>query len=159
MDIKKILTSMREKIDPNFNFVDNTDQKIPFHNLEKRISESKIALISSGGFHLKEDKPFDTEDSKGDPTYRMIPKEAPIESIEISHSHYNHKYVNKDINCGFPIELLKELDQKEAIGSLADKNYSFMGYCLKVEKLKENARELADKLKNEEVEAALIAPA
>ena len=132
MDIKKILTSMREKIDPNFNFVDNTDQKIPFHNLEKRISESKIALISSGGFHLKEDKPFDTEDSKGDPTYRMIPKEAPIESIEISHSHYNHKYVNKDINCGFPIELLKELDQKEAIGSLADKNYSFMGYCLKV---------------------------
>jgi len=159
MDIKKILTSMREKIDPNFNFVDNTDQKIPFHNLEKRISESKIALISSGGFHLKEDKPFDTEDSKGDPTYRMIPKEAPIESIEISHSHYNHKYANKDINCGFPIELLKELDQKEAIGSLADKNYSFMGYCLKVEKLKENARELGDKLKSEEVEAALIAPA
>ena len=159
MDIKKILTSMREKIDPNFNFVDNTDQTIPFHNLEKSISESKIVLISSGGFHLKEDKPFDTEDSKGDPTYRMIPQNTPIESIEISHSHYNHKYVNKDINCGFPIELLKELVQKEEIGSLADKNYSFMGYCLKVEKLKENARELAEKLKNEEVEAALIAPA
>ena len=46
MDIKKILTSMREKIDPNFNFVDNTDQKIPFHNLEKRISEIEDSGIN-----------------------------------------------------------------------------------------------------------------
>lgn len=158
MDIDKTVQFMREKVDPNFNFVDNTEKEVPFTNLDKKIKESKLVLISSGGFHVREDSPFDTEDPFGDPSYRVIPKYTDLDTLEISHAHYDHKYVNKDLNCAFPLELLKELEQKGEIGTLANNSYSFMGYCLKTEKLKDNARKLSDILKNEGVETALIAP-
>lgn len=158
MDINKTVQFMREKVDPDFNFVNKTDKVVPFTKLDKKIKDSKLVLISSGGFHLSEDDPFDTKDSLGDPSYRVIPKKANLDTLEISHDHYDHKYVNQDLNCTFPLELLKELARKEKIGSLADNHYSFMGYCLKTEKLKENARELADLLKKNGVETALIAP-
>jgi glycine/betaine/sarcosine/D-proline reductase family selenoprotein B len=158
MDINKTVQFMRKKVDPDFNFVNNTDKVVPFTKLDKKIKDSKLVLISSGGFHLSEDEPFDTEDSFGDPSYRVIPKNTNLDTLEISHAHYDHKYVNQDLNCAFPLELLKELERKEKIGSLANNHYSFMGYCLKTEKLKENARELADILKKNGVETALIAP-
>lgn len=158
MDLKKIVEFMREEVDPDFDFEDNRNKEVPFNKLDKKINKAKIVLISSGGFHLKKDEPFDTDDPMGDPSYRMIPKDTEPELIKISHTHYDHKYVNKDLNCAFPLQLLKELENKKEIGVLADENYSFMGYCLKIKELKANAVELAKKLKNKDVDAALISP-
>lgn len=158
MDIDKTVQFMRDNVDPNFNFIDNSKIEVPFTELNKKIKDSKLVLISSGGFHLRKDKPFDTEDPFGDPSYRVIPKDTDLNTLDIAHAHYDHKYVNKDLNSAFPLELLKELERKGEIGTLANEHYSFMGYCLKTEKLKENARKLSDILKNNDVEMALIAP-
>ena len=158
MDLNKTRDFMRENVDPEFEFINNKNRKVPFTKLNKKIKDSKIVLISSGGFHLDIDEPFDTEDNMGDASYRMIPKNTKEDSIKISHSHYDHKYVNKDINCAFPLSLLLELEDDNLIGSLADKNYSFMGFCLKIEELKENAAKLAYKLKDNNVDAAIISP-
>ena len=132
MDIDKTVKFMREKVDPEFNFVDNTEKDIPFTKLDKIIKDTKLVLISSGGFHLRGDNPFDTEDPFGDPSYRVIPKNTNLDNLEISHAHYDHKYVNEDLNCAFPLKLLKELENKKKIDTLANNHYSFMGYLLKV---------------------------
>jgi len=158
MDIKKTINFMRENVDPDFDFVDNSNREVPFTKLKKNIKNTKLVLISSGGFHLKDDESFDTEDPYGDPSYRLIPKETNPDLIEISHTHYDHKYVKKDLNCAFPLELLRGLEREDIIGRLAEENYSFMGYCLKTEELKENAQKLARKLFSKNVKAALIAP-
>ncbi|MFO7815512.1 MAG: glycine/sarcosine/betaine reductase selenoprotein B family protein [Halanaerobiales bacterium] len=158
MDIDKTVQFMRENVDPNFDFVDNTKEKIPFISLEKKIRDLKLVLISSGGFHLREDEPFDTEDPYGDPSYRLIPKNTDLDTLEISHIHYDHKYVNEDLNCAFPLELLKGIEENNQIGTLANNHYSFMGYCLKTQKLKDNTRKLSGILKDEGVKTALIAP-
>jgi len=52
---------------------------IPWAPLRKPISESTVALISTGGVHLRSDRPFNVN---GDTTYRIIPKEtAPSEDL------------------------------------------------------------------------------
>lgn len=158
MDLKKIVDFMREEVDPNFDFEDNRDKKVPFTELDKKINKANIVLISSGGFYLKGDEPFDTDDPLGDPSYRMIPKDTSFDLIKIAHTHYDHKYVKKDLNCAYPLQLLKELENNKEIGVLAEENYSFMGYCLKIRDLKNNAVKLSKELKNKDIDAALISP-
>lgn len=159
MDLDKVAEYIQEIGDPDFNFVDYRKEEVPFTRLDKPISETSIALISSGGFHLKEEKGFDIEAPLGDASFRKIPRDATINDLAISHSHYEHSYVKKDLNCAFPLELLADFEKEGEIGSLAETNYSFMGYCLKIDKLiNQSVPKVASLLKEENIDAAILAP-
>ena len=41
----------------------------------KPLSESSLAIISTAGFYLEDDKPFDIDSALGDVSYRIIPSE------------------------------------------------------------------------------------
>ena len=47
--------------------------EIPWTPLRKSLSDSTVVLISTGGVHLRSDRPFNLN---GDPTFRIIPKDA-----------------------------------------------------------------------------------
>lgn len=159
MSLKDVEKYLQTKVDPSFQFVDNRGKAIPFTRLNKSISEAKVAFISSGGFHLKEEPAFDTEDPQGDASFRKIPKDAKLEDLGIAHTHYKHDYVLSDLNCALPLEILQELAEEGVIGQLADTNYSFMGYILKTDELiNETALQVAMLLKEESVEAVILAP-
>ncbi|KXS42554.1 MULTISPECIES: glycine/sarcosine/betaine reductase selenoprotein B family protein [unclassified Candidatus Frackibacter] len=160
MDIKSIEEMLQSNVDPNFKFIDNREKEVPFVKLGKPISEAKVALISSGGLHLKDDPKFDTEDSMGDASYREIPSRVKFKDLEISHGHYDYKYIKEDINTVFPVELLQRLEERGVIGALARRNYSFMGYCLKVDELiNQTGMKIANSLKEDQVDIAILAPA
>lgn len=159
MSLQDVEKYLQTKVDPNFQFVDNRGKDIPFARLTKPISEAKVAFISSGGFHLKEESAFDTEDPLGDVSFRKIPKSAKMEDLSIAHTHYKHEYVLADLNCALPLEILNELEETGIIGQLAETNYSFMGYILKIDELmNETALQAATLLKEENVEAVILAP-
>ena len=159
MDLDKVAEHIQEIGDPDFNFVDYRNTDVPFTKLDKPLSETSVALISSGGFHLEEEKGFDIEAPLGDAGDRKIPRNTTINDLSISHPHYEHSYVKKDLNCAFPLELLADLEKEGEIGSLAETNYSFMGYCLKIEELiNQSALEVASQLKDENIDAAILAP-
>jgi hypothetical protein len=69
------------------------------------ISQNAVwLLITTGGVHLKSQKPFDMKDPKGGSAFREIPAGALPENLIITHNYYDHGDADKDINIVIPIE-------------------------------------------------------
>ena len=102
----------------------------PWTPLAKDLSESKVALISSAGLHLRTDKPFVAHKrAAGDPSYRVIPSSAKASAIIQSHVSigFDRTGVYRDMNIVFPVDRLRELVDRGVIGSVAENYYSFNG--------------------------------
>lgn len=150
---------IRQKWVPDFEYVINSQDDIPWTPMRKRLSDCRVALISTGGFHLKNDPPFDADNPYGDPTYRVIPPAATRDDLGIAHTHYDHKYVNEDLNVAFPLAIFRQLEQEGIIGRLAENNYSFMGYLPVTDRLvNSTAPEVAGRLVADEADAVLLVP-
>lgn len=108
---------------------------IPFTPFSGDLSSSIVCLVSTAGVHLKSDPPFDPE---GDSSYREIPGSALVHELMITHEHYDHSDADRDINCVFPLELLRELTRQRVIAGVSQLHYG-MGYT-------QNFRELRDQV-------------
>jgi D-proline reductase (dithiol) PrdB len=147
---------MVRKLYPSFEFRVFSDT--PFTPLFKNLNECKLALITTGGLHLRTDPPFDFNIKGGDCSYRMLPSNMKQQDIKVSHKWYDHKFINEDINCVFPINRMREYVEENRIGSLSEENYSFMGHIYDTAELIENAKELGKHLKDLGVDAAFLTP-
>ena len=99
---------------------------IPWTEYTGDPSKETIALVTSGGFYLKDSQPtFDTVSIHGDTSYREIPKTVRQEELGIAHKHYDHSLAEEDMNIVFPIDRLNELEKEGVIGKVADIHYSF----------------------------------
>ena len=142
----------------------------PFTRLSKPLSETRFALLTTGGLYLKgRQRPFEVdrearEPDWGDPTYRVIPRGTQPGEIGVAHLHYNPDDIESDFNILLPIQRFLELDAAGEIGSLAPSNYSVMGYqghpgpdwTLWEERY---GPEMLARMKSEGVEAVLLTPA
>ncbi len=134
---------------------------VPFTPLRKPLSECRLALVTTGGVHRRDQPPFDMADPRGDPSYRQIPAETPTAALTITHDYYDHTDAERDLNILFPLELARALTRRGALGSLAS-CYSFMGHIEPphIETLlRQTAPEVATFLKQEQVDAVLLTPA
>ena len=134
----------------------------PWTPLKKPVEESQICLITSGGLHLNTDLPFDMSDPNGDPTFRTIPLESDPNKWQITHNYYDHADAEKDWNLIFPLERLRELRNFGKIGALSSNHYSLMGHITGPHLptlLHQTAKELADRLRDEHTDLALLVPA
>ena len=125
-------------------------------NVEKPLSEKRIAIVTTAGLNYRNDSKFDLIDA----SYRAIPRTIDSSSILMSHSSVNFDRTGfqEDINVVFPIDRFKELEARGVIGSLADINYSFMGGGLLPHVYEPSARELAQLLRADGVDAVFVIP-
>lgn len=125
-------------------------------NVEKPLSEKRIAIVTTAGLNYRNDSKFDLIDA----SYRAIPRTIDSSSILMSHSSVNFDRTGfqEDINVVFPIDRFKELEACGVIGSLADINYSFMGGGLLPHVYEPSARELAQLLRADGVDAVFVIP-
>ncbi len=120
----------------------------------KELKDMKIALATAAGVHLKSDKRFNLA---GDFTFRIIPGEAPTADMMVSHGGYDNADVNKDINCMFPIDRLREIAEEGFIKEVAPAHFGFMGGGGDQQKFtEETGPEIARQLKEEEVDAVVL---
>jgi D-proline reductase (dithiol) PrdB len=117
-----------------------TPRPIPWTPLTKPLSECTVALLSSAGVALKSDTPFDQEGERqnpwwGDPSYRVLPKDATEEQVRLYHLHIDPAYAEQDLDCLFPLQRLQELEDQGRIGRTSPRHYSIMGYILDPEEL------------------------
>ena len=136
---------------------DNT----PWVPFDKPLNESKISLVTTAGVHLVIDKPFDMEDSTGDPTYRVVPTDRSPDGMMITHDYYDHKDADRDINIVFPIDRLKELADEGIIGSVSSRFFGFMGHIEEnhIERfVKDQIPQVAKMMKEDGVDAVLVTP-
>jgi D-proline reductase (dithiol) PrdB len=134
----------------------------PWTSLAKAIAQCRIALVTTAGVHRVEDAPFDMNDKDGDPSYRVIPKEATLDTLRITHDYYDHRDADKDVNIVFPLERLREFAKEAVIGEVAPLHYSFMGHIdgRHVSRLlSDTAPAVARQLQREHVDAVVLTPA
>ncbi len=134
----------------------------PWAPMRRPLAESRVALVTSAGLHLRDDKPFITDlQGGGDSSYRVIPRGTGAADIIQSHVSigFDHTSIYRDINVTFPIDRLEELREQGVVGSLADNSYSFMGALRDPSKVySETGPEVARKMLDEGVEVALLTP-
>lgn len=129
---------------------------LPFASPKKPLSESRLALVTTGGVHLPEDTRFDIDDPAGDPSYREIPSNA--EALTWTHAYYRHDE-SSDLDSVFPLWTLRKLVAEGAVGELNRRHFSFMGAIHDTAPLaKETAPEVARKLAGDGVDVALLTP-
>ena len=128
---------------------------VPWAILTKPPSQCKVAIVTTGGIFLEGQMPY-TE--RGDSTYRQIPRDFVKSDIRIWHPGYDHGPAEQDINCIFPVDRFKELEEEDVIGELAETNYSFMGLIDNpVALMAETAPEAARRLKDAGVDVVFLA--
>ena len=133
----------------------------PFSPLNKPLKRCRLALVTTGGIHARDQKPFDMSHKKGDPSYRELRSDIGVEQLTITHDYYNHADALADPNLVLPIEPLRQLLHQGVIGSIGPRFFSFMGHVTG-EHLKTltdtTAPEVAEALIADEVDAAFLTP-
>jgi D-proline reductase (dithiol) PrdB len=135
--------------------------EVPFARLGKPLRLCRIALVTTGGVHRRDQAPFDMADPCGDPSFRAIPAATSPELLRITHDYYDHADAERDLNILFPLALFRELAARGQIGGLAT-GYGFMGHVEPphvTTLLTITAPQVAGKLKQERVDAVLLTPA
>lgn len=125
-----------------------------FTPVEKPLREMKIALVTAAGVHRKEDERFNFS---GDRSFRIIPGEIPSSQLMVSHGGYDNGDVNRDINCMFPIDRLRELRDEGIFQEVSEIHIGFMGGGGDQEKFQtETGPQIAGLLKNAGTDAAIL---
>lgn len=134
----------------------------PFTPLPRPLRTCRVALITTAGIHLPEQKPFNMTDKNGDPSFREIPSSVRIEDLTITHDYFPKADALADPNLVLPVEPLRQLVQEGVVGSIAPRFLSFMGHILgeHLQTLTQTtAPEAAACLKADAVEAVFLTPA
>ena len=137
------------------------NETTPWVAPSKDLARSKVALVTTAGLHLREDRPFARDAAGGESSYRVIPSSC--NPAEVVQSHFSigfdHTGIYRDLNVTFPMERMRELAERGVIGSLAVNYYSFMGALRDPSRLiAETGPEVGRRLLAEGVEVALLTP-
>jgi len=128
----------------------------PFTPLTKPIAECRVAMMSSGGIMYRDQPRFHREDA----SYRRIPLNARRDELSVWHFGYPTRDAERDVNCVFPLDRMRELAAAGVIGDLADPAFSFMGGIYSARKVRDElAPQIVDELKRAHADAFFLVPA
>ncbi len=135
--------------------------------LEKRLAESRIALLTSAGLYVRARQAafdLDAERSKpdwGDPSWRAIPSTARPGDLGVAHLHISDEDVVADPEIALPGRLLDDLVHEHVVGGAVSSHVAVMGY--QDRRLKDWHRktvpEIVAHLRDEGADGVVLAPA
>jgi hypothetical protein len=134
---------------------------VPHAVLKKPLDQSRIALVTTAGFHLPGQNEFDRSNKMGDSSFREIPNSINTRILVESHRSYSfdHKAVRSDTNLAFPLDRFRELESSRRVGELNHRHFSFMGSIVGPRKLIDvTAPQVARMLAEDRVDAVFLTP-
>ena len=134
---------------------------VPWAPLGKPLRDCRVAIVSSAGFVLPSQEPFDPGVRGGDPSFREIPADTDVSILVEMHrsESFDHADMRDDPNLVLPIDRMRELAERGRIGSVNRRHLSFMGGITEPGRLVEyTAPEAARRLVSDAVDAALLIP-
>ena len=131
----------------------------PLTPMSKPLSACRVAMLTSGGVSRKDTHPFNPQ-ARNDLRLDAVASDTAADFFVISDDYYNHADAERDINCIFPIERMRELAAERVIGEVAPHHYSgFMGRTYnRSAVINEAAPALARHLHDENVDAFVMVP-
>ncbi len=140
---------------PTYKWVCNEDEP-PWTPLKRPLAECRLGLIASGGIYAVGQVAFHFKD---DTSIRAIPTNVDTAGLRTAHFAYDQTDARSDPNVVFPIDTLRSLVGEGAIKELAGHAYTFMGGIYSSRRVRELvAPEIVRRMKEEEVDAALLVP-
>lgn len=121
------------------------------------LNECRVALITTAGFYLPEQKPFESNDC----SFREIPNSIQTQVLSVGHKSeaYDKRGIEIDPNLAFPLDRFRELEVEGKIGSLNRRHFSFMGSITKPDPLiSKTAPEVAGLLRTDDVDVVFLTP-
>jgi len=134
---------------------------VPWTPLLKPLASCRVALVSSAGFVLPGQEPFDEMKRGGDSSFREIPSDVEPGTLVDAHrsESFDHSAMLRDPNLAFPIDRLRELRDSGRIGHVNHRHFSFMGSLTATGRLvAETAPAAAKLLAQDGVDVALLVP-
>jgi D-proline reductase (dithiol) PrdB len=134
---------------------------VPFIRPDLPVSRSRVALVSSAGFILPGQEPFDETVKGGDFTYRVLPSDADPRSLINTHrsESFDPSGIEADPNLGIPLERMRELADDGTIGEFSPRAYSVMGSITAPGRfIRESAPRIAEALRADAADAVLLVP-
>ncbi len=132
----------------------------PWTRPARPLAASRVALVSSGGIVMADQEPFDLAAMAGDPSWRVIPGDAELADVRISHLFYDHAEVRADTEVMLPLATLRRLAAEGRIGSVAPHHVSFSGSIPDLVPLaRHSAPQIAAMMAADEVDLVLLVPA
>lgn len=140
----------------------------PWSPLKKPLSESRLALVSTGGLFVEGDDPLPNEPSQEqaiprideflrmEPTLSEIPLSVDRSRLRVRHPGYDIRGTERDHNVVFPIDRLIEAQREGLVGEIAETAYSFVGATSQLRLKKHAAPAWAEMLKERGIDAALL---
>ena len=104
------------------------NEQLNWTPVAKPLSQSVVSIFTTGGVHLRSDTAFDVDNPHGDCSFREIPTDANTQELTITHTHYNHVDADRDVNCMFLLDRLRELREQGVIGGIGPVAYTMMGF-------------------------------
>ena len=136
------------------------NESAPLVRLAKPLSRCRVAMLTSGGVSRSDAPAFDPK-ARNDLRLDAIDADTSPHFFAINDDYYNHADADRDINCIFPLQRLRELAAAGEIGDAGPHHYSgFMGRIyIRTAVVNEAAPALARKLRDESVDAFVLVPA
>jgi D-proline reductase (dithiol) PrdB len=136
------------------------NEHAPWAPVAKPLRESLVALVSTGGFYMRGvQDAFDAANIEGDLSYRTFSRTVPPGQLGIAHNHFPHRYAEADINTILPLDHMTDFEREGLIGEREDTIYSITGYLTHTAVfMQTTAQEIAQRLKEAQVDVALLIP-
>lgn len=136
------------------------NETAPLTRINKPLQQCRVSMLTSGGVSHCSKPSFDP-DARNDHRLDDVENNVGSSDFEINDSYYNHADADRDINCIFPIDRLREMAEAGEIGSVAPRFWSgFMGRIYNRTKvIEESAPAFVEKLREDAVDILVTAPA
>jgi len=124
----------------------------------KNLGAATIAIITSGGIVPKgnPDRIESSSASKyGEYDITGVDDLTDV-TYETAHGGYDPVYANADADRVLPVDVLRDFEREGLVGKLYNKYYSTVGNGTSTKNSKQFAAEFAQKLKNDNVQAAIL---
>lgn len=126
----------------------------PWTPLARPLRDCRLGLVSSGGFYLRDQPPFQDNDA----SIRIIPMDADPADLRIYHHGYRDDDADRDPNCVLPLARLRELAAVGVVGELAPGAVSFVTIYSARREVEDRAPRIIEALREMRVDAALMVP-
>lgn len=140
---------------PVYRWVEN-EAPPPWAPLRRRLSESRLALVASGGIYQSGQVAFHHRD---DTSVRAIDRDIDVADLRTSHFAYDHSAARSDPNVVFPIDPLRRSVAAGRLAGLAPQAYTCMGGIYSSRRVREElAPEIARRVIEDQVDLVLLVP-
>jgi hypothetical protein len=144
----------------------------PFTEATTPLDEARVGMLTTSGHFLEHDDPAPEgligmsqteamarigESLKESPILSEIPSDSHADMLTVRHGGYDIGSAEIDANVAFPIDRLNEMNEADAIGSLASKHFSFPG-ATSQGRLKRELDDWVGRISEEKIDYMLLVP-